>query len=225
MEIRSSDVARAFFRGLLAGMCIGIGCCLRLFCENRLIAALPLAMGLCCALLLKGALFPCPSVRALQASLLALILISNLIGALPPSLLSLVDPQLKLAAYRLCVRMLEAGYLACLLNALLCGFLLFFIALGWTRFYSRGPLPTFFCTLMAVTAGFLFNLEHCVANMSYLFMGDMHFRFPLKAAALCAVTAAGNALGARLGCALGACFKHLFYSRASAIDKTYRKKK
>lgn len=96
MEIRSSDVARAFFRGLLAGMCIGIGCCLRLFCENRLIAALPLAMGLCCALLLKGALFPCPSVRALQASLLALILISNLIGALPPSLLSLVDPQLKL---------------------------------------------------------------------------------------------------------------------------------
>ncbi len=202
MNLSEDAAADVLLRGLVAGACVGTGCFLRLYYGGPLAGAALLALGFVGAPLFGGAPFPCPSMDRAKAGVLALLLIGNIIGTLPPGLLYLAYPKVELTARELCLVKFQNGMILCLVKAVPCGLLLFAVDRCRRRGGRLRPTACFACSLLAATAWFLSGPEHCVLNAAYLFVGQLYAVSPLESLALLVVTGAGNLLGARLGQAL-----------------------
>ena len=177
-------------KSILAGIFIGIGCCLYLSIPDKLIGALCFSLGLLGIRIFQLNLFTGKTQFFLRKNSLykpldiLLILVLNLLGIIIVEFLSNLSPAIHSAAIELGEIKNKIPLLTLFFNSILCGVLMTIAT------YKETPLWISSLAVIAfITAGF----NHSIADAFYLY--SMHQIIPNLKVFLIAM---GNLIGGRL---------------------------
>ena len=200
---------KSFIRSVLAGMCIGIGCCVYIGCEVKWVGAVLFAIGLFTILTYGLDLYTGKvGYIAEDVSLwktMPVIIIGNFVGTLILGIMMPLDGAAAIASNKL-----NLEYYSVFFRGILCGILMFIAADTFRT--GKGPLATFVCVPVFILAGF----EHSIADMFYFCSGGI---INFEALIFILIVIAGNAAGGML---IPFCRKYMYEEKKkeSGTDET-----
>ena len=159
-----------FIKGVLGGICIGIGGAAYLSIGNPIVGSLIFSIGLLLICMNGFKLFTgsIPYVRLETKSIInvAVILIGNIVGAWFIGLIFYMSrPDMMNHAANICFNKLDEGWRIIPL-AFMCNVLIFFAV----DLFGRAPINSFirvFNLVLCVMTFILSGYEHCIANVFY----------------------------------------------------------
>lgn len=179
-----------FLRAIAAGIMISIGGAVYLSCDNKYVGAVAFCVGLISVVLLKLELYTGKAgyITTETRSFIIDTLISipgNLVGC---AVVGLICPPFGSAA-AVCAAKLTKSPPRVLIDAMLCGLLIYVCVEIWKR--HKKLIGILFSVPVFILSGF----EHSVADMFYFFNGRS---FTLGSLLFILIVIAGNGLGAVL---------------------------
>lgn len=203
------DGKKLIFRGLFAGLMIGIGCTVYLACQSKLAGALLFSAGLFFILSNDGALFTGMCGLKTPWGVLAAVLGLNACGTLLAGLLTWpanylqtgASPTLTTLAYaarEVVLAKTGASPAAWLTNGILCGMLMYLAVTGYKK--AQDGARALASLLYAIPVFIIAGFEHSIADMGYLAiaMPMMSGASLLKALGMIAVVVIGNVIGSKV---------------------------
>ena len=192
------ETRQLIFRGLFAGLLIGIGCMAYLACENKLVGALLFSAGLFFILLNGGALVTGICGLKTPWARIAAVLGLNAAGTLIAGLLSWPAQKLVAPAVTVVTNKLTASPLSWLTNGILCGMLVYLAVEGYKK--AQDGTRAVASVAYAIPAFIIAGFEHSVADMGYLAIAlpALEPVTALKMAGMILVVFAGNVIGSKL---------------------------
>lgn len=185
------------FKGIYAGMMIGIGGTVYLSISNSIIGAIFFSVGLLTICIYKMNLYTGMIGYIIENKLnyivtLLLTLIGNFIGTMITSLLVLNTriANLSVRAKEISSIKINDNYLSIFILSIFCGMLMY-IAVNT---FKKGKdsivryLAIFICVIVFILSGF----EHCIANMYYISLAKV---WSLKAVLSMLIMILGNSVG------------------------------
>ena len=185
------------FKGIYAGMMIGIGGTVYLSISNSIIGAIFFSVGLLTICIYKMNLYTGMIGYIIENKLnyivtLLLTLIGNFIGTMITSLLVLNTriANLSVRAKEISAIKINDNYLSIFILSIFCGMLMY-IAVNT---FKKGKdsiiryLAIFICVIVFILSGF----EHCIANMYYISLAKL---WSLKAVLSMLIMILGNSVG------------------------------
>lgn len=185
------------FKGIYAGMMIGIGGTVYLSISNSIIGAIFFSVGLLTICIYKMNLYTGMIGYIIENKLnyivtLLLTLIGNFIGTMITSLLVLNTriANLSVRAKEISAIKINDNYLSIFILSIFCGMLMY-IAVNT---FKKGKdsivryLAIFICVIVFILSGF----EHCIANMYYISLAKV---WSLKAVLSMLIMILGNSVG------------------------------
>lgn len=185
------------FKGIYAGMMIGIGGTVYLSISNSIIGAIFFSVGLLTICIYKMNLYTGMIGYIIENKLnyivtLLLTLIGNFIGTMITSLLVLNTriANLSVRAKEISAIKINDNYLSVFILSIFCGMLMY-IAVNT---FKKGKdsivryLAIFICVIVFILSGF----EHCIANMYYISLAKL---WSLKAVLSMLIMILGNSVG------------------------------
>jgi formate/nitrite family of transporters len=185
------------FKGIYAGMMIGIGGTVYLSISNSIIGAIFFSVGLLTICIYKMNLYTGMIGYIIENKLnyivtLLLTLIGNFIGTMITSLLVLNTriANLSVRAKEISSIKINDNYLSIFILSIFCGMLMY-IAVNT---FKKGKdsivryLAIFICVIVFILSGF----EHCIANMYYISLAKL---WSLKAVLSMLIMILGNSVG------------------------------
>lgn len=185
------------FKGIYAGMMIGIGGTVYLSVSNSIIGAIFFSVGLLTICIYKMNLYTGMIGYIIENKLnyivtLLLTLIGNFIGTMITSLLVLNTriANLSVRAKEISAIKINDNYLSIFILSIFCGMLMY-IAVNT---FKKGKdsivryLAIFICVIVFILSGF----EHCIANMYYISLAKL---WSLKAVLSMLIMILGNSVG------------------------------
>ncbi|CCZ59818.1 putative membrane protein [Clostridium sp. CAG:710] len=185
------------FKGIYAGMMIGIGGTVYLSVSNSIIGAIFFSVGLLTICIYKMNLYTGMIGYIIENKLnyivtLLLTLIGNFIGTMITSLLVLNTriANLSVRAKEISSIKINDNYLSIFILSIFCGMLMY-IAVNT---FKKGKdsivryLAIFICVIVFILSGF----EHCIANMYYISLAKL---WSLKAVLSMLIMILGNSVG------------------------------
>lgn len=185
------------FKGIYAGMMIGIGGTVYLSISNSIIGAIFFSVGLLTICIYKMNLYTGMIGYIIENKLnyivtLLLTLIGNFIGTMITSLLVLNTriANLSVRAKEISAIKINDNYLSIFILSIFCGMLMY-IAVNT---FKKGKdsivryLAIFICVIIFILSGF----EHCIANMYYISLAKL---WSLKAVLSMLIMILGNSVG------------------------------
>lgn len=185
------------FKGIYAGMMIGIGGTVYLIISNSIIGAIFFSVGLLTICIYKMNLYTGMIGYIIENKLnyivtLLLTLIGNFIGTMITSLLVLNTriANLSVRAKEISAIKINDNYLSIFILSIFCGMLMY-IAVNT---FKKGKdsivryLAIFICVIVFILSGF----EHCIANMYYISLAKL---WSLKAVLSMLIMILGNSVG------------------------------
>lgn len=179
-----------------AGFAIGIGGCIYLACEIKIVGALMFTVGLytICTQALNlftGKVGYLPEKEPAYILDLIYIWIGNFLGTGLAAVLVNCTRERGIAAsaVKLCEVKLNDGMLSLFILGIFCGFLMFIAVDGYAK--TKNPLILF----MGVATFILCGFEHCIADMFYFSLAGM---WSLPSFFRVFIITLGNALGGML---------------------------
>lgn len=185
------------FKGIYAGMMIGIGGTVYLSISNSIIGAIFFSVGLLTICIYKMNLYTGMIGYIIESKLnyivtLLLTLIGNFIGTMITSLLVLNTriANLSVRAKEISAIKINDNYLSIFILSIFCGMLMY-IAVNTFKKEKDSIvryLAIFICVIVFILSGF----EHCIANMYYISLAKL---WSLKAALSMLIMILGNSVG------------------------------
>lgn len=185
------------FKGIYAGMMIGIGGTVYLSISNSIIGAIFFSVGLLTICIYKMNLYTGMIGYIIENKLnyivtLLLTLIGNFIGTMITSLLVLNTriANISVRAKEISAIKINDNYLSIFILSIFCGMLMY-IAVNT---FKKGKdsivryLAIFICVIVFILSGF----EHCIANMYYISLAKL---WSLKAVLSMLIMILGNSVG------------------------------
>lgn len=191
---------KKFSSAVLAGICIGIGGCVFLSLESKLVGALFFTVGLFTICSFKLDLFTGKVCYALSggkayAAYLPVIWLGNLVGTWLCARMIKMTRIAHIAerAADMCEMKLNDSLVSIFILSIFCNILIYIAVEGFkTNPHETGKyLALFFGVAVFILCGF----EHCVANMFYISLAGM---WSGRALLMLAVNTIGNAVGGML---------------------------
>ena len=185
------------FKGIYAGMMIGIGGTVYLSISNSIIGAIFFSVGLLTICIYKMNLYTGMIGYIIENKLnyivtLLLTLIGNFIGTMITSLLVLNTriANLSVRAKEISAIKINDNYLSIFILSIFCGMLMY-IAVNTFKKEKDSIvryLAIFICVIVFILSGF----EHCIANMYYISLAKL---WSLKAVLSMLIMILGNSVG------------------------------
>lgn len=185
------------FKGIYAGMMIGIGGTVYLSISNSIIGAIFFSVGLLTICIYKMNLYTGMIGYIIENKLnyivtLLLTLIGNFIGTMITSLLVLNTriANLSVRAKEISSIKINDNYLSIFILSIFCGMLMY-IAVNTFKKEKDSIvryLAIFICVIVFILSGF----EHCIANMYYISLAKL---WSLKAVLSMLIMVLGNSVG------------------------------
>lgn len=185
------------FKGIYAGMMIGIGGTVYLSISNSIIGAIFFSVGLLTICIYKMNLYTGMIGYIIENKLnyivtLLLTLIGNFIGTMITSLLVLNTriANLSVRAKEISAIKINDNYLSIFILSIFCGMLMY-IAVNTFKKEKDSIvryLAIFICVIVFILSGF----EHCIANMYYISLAKL---WSLKAVLSMLIMVLGNSVG------------------------------
>lgn len=185
------------FKGIYAGMMIGIGGTVYLSISNSIIGAIFFSVGLLTICIYKMNLYTGMIGYIIENKLnyiltLLLTLIGNFIGTMITSLLVLNTriANLSVRANEISAIKINDNYLSIFILSIFCGMLMY-IAVNTFKKEKDSIvryLAIFICVIVFILSGF----EHCIANMYYISLAKL---WSLKAVLSMLIMILGNSVG------------------------------
>lgn len=185
------------FKGIYAGMMIGIGGTVYLSISNSIIGAIFFSVGLLTICIYKMNLYTGMIGYIIENKLnyivtLLLTLIGNFIGTMITSLLVLNTriANISVRAKEISAIKINDNYLSIFILSIFCGMLMY-IAVNTFKKEKDSIvryLAIFICVIVFILSGF----EHCIANMYYISLAKL---WSLKAALSMLIMILGNSVG------------------------------
>lgn len=185
------------FKGIYAGMMIGIGGTVYLSISNSIIGAIFFSVGLLTICIYKMNLYTGMIGYIIENKLnyivtLLLTLIGNFIGTIITSLLVLNTriANISVRAKEISAIKINDNYLSIFILSIFCGMLMY-IAVNTFKKEKDSIvryLAIFICVIVFILSGF----EHCIANMYYISLAKL---WSLKAALSMLIMILGNSVG------------------------------
>lgn len=185
------------FKGIYAGMMIGIGGTVYLSISNSIIGAIFFSVGLLTICIYKMNLYTGMIGYIIENKLnyivtLLLTLIGNFIGRMITSLLVLNTriANLSVRAKEISAIKINDNYLSIFILSIFCGMLMY-IAVNTFKKEKDSIvryLAIFICVIVFILSGF----EHCIANMYYISLAKL---WSLKAVLSMLIMVLGNSVG------------------------------
>ena len=208
------ETRQLIFRGLFAGLMIGIGCTVYLACENKLVGALLFSSGLFFILSNGGALFTGLCGLKTPWKTLAAVLGLNAGGALIAGMLTWSSylfksdegllvliaqgkAPLAISAGELVARKLSANPLSWLTNGILCGMLMYLAVMGYKK--AKDTPHALASVLYAIPVFIVAGFEHSIADLGYLAIALPALRLMdiVRMLGMILVVVAGNVIGSK----------------------------
>lgn len=187
---------KTFFSGICAGLMVGIGGCIYLSCENKVVGAVLFSVALLTICYLGMYLYTgkigmfAEDVTVKNALLLPVGLIGNWVGATACGLLaSYARPALIETAKKLCEAKLEISPLRVIVLGAFCGILMYSAVKPWVA--KQSVFGIFFCIPTFILCGF----EHSIADIFYFAAGRV---FEPGRVLFITLVVLGNTLGGML---------------------------
>lgn len=185
------------FKGIYAGMMIGIGGTVYLSISNSIIGAIFFSVGLLTICIYKMNLYTGMIGYIIENKLnyivtLLLTLIGNFIGTMITSLLVLNTriASISVRAKEISAIKINDNYLSIFILSIFCGMLMY-IAVNTFKKEKDSIvryLAIFICVIVFILSGF----EHCIANMYYISLAKL---WSLKAVLSMLIMVLGNSVG------------------------------
>ena len=185
------------FKGIYAGIMIGIGGTVYLSISNSIIGAIFFSVGLLTICIYKMNLYTGMIGYIIENKLnyivtLLLTLIGNFIGTMITSLLVLNTriANISVRAKEISTIKINDNYLSIFILSIFCGMLMY-IAVNTFKKEKDSIvryLAIFICVIVFILSGF----EHCIANMYYISLAKL---WPLKAVLSMLIMILGNSVG------------------------------
>lgn len=185
------------FKGIYAGMMIGIGGTVYLSISNSIIGAIFFSVGLLTICIYKMNLYTGMIGYIIENKLnyivtLLLTLIGNFIGTMITSLLVLNTriANISVRAKEISTIKINDNYLSIFILSIFCGMLMY-IAVNTFKKEKDSIvryLAIFICVIVFILSGF----EHCIANMYYISLAKL---WSLKAVLSMLIMVLGNSVG------------------------------
>lgn len=191
---------KTFVPAILAGLAIGIGGCVFLSLENKIVGSVCFSVGLY-AICVHGLNLFTGKIGYLAEKkgkeflpylgTVCIIWLGNLAGTVASGLIFSATRIAKISetAAAICQVKLNDSMISLFLLAIFCGMLMYIAVEGYKR--CQNPLILFFCVCVFILCGF----EHCIADMFYFAMAGI---FTGKALLILLVITLGNSLGGML---------------------------
>ena len=197
-KIRLKAHLNTLLRSFLAGIMIGIGGVIYLFCDNKYIGAFLFGLGLFTILtfgfnLYTGKIGYAVGNKPSYIIDLIIIWLGNLIGTMIVGLsvqFTRVGDSLIEKAQVLCETKLDDNLISIFVLSVFCGLLMFIAADGYKNLTNQVAqvMVVFLPVMVFILSGF----EHCVANMFYFTVGNM---WSWQSIVWLLVMTAGNSVG------------------------------
>lgn len=185
-----------FARAILAGIAIGIGGCVFLATENKIVGAFMFTVGLYTICIQELNLFTgkvgyLPERTISFVADLVVIWLGNLVGTYLTALAVNYTRISKISdtARAMCTVKAEDSLFSLLLLGIFCGLLMFIAVDGYAK--TQNPVILFLGVATFILCGF----EHCIADMFYFSVAGM---WSLHTLLCTAVITLGNAIGGML---------------------------
>ncbi len=181
-----------WFKSILAGIAIGLGCIAYLSVDNKYIGAFLFSIGLFTICSKGWTLFTgklCSSKDALE---LFIIWIGNWLGALLMATIYAVISNNNWET--LCANKISHTPLVWLLSGMLCELCIYIAVIGYRQFASS--LGQYLAIILGVMVFILSGFEHCVADMFYSSIAIINQQNIWSYVALVLFATCGNILGA-----------------------------
>ncbi len=186
-------VKRELFRGIAAGVMIGIGGAVFLASENKVVGAILFAVALLSICLLGLSLFTgkvgflAYNHKKTDFGAVLVCLLGNLIGTFLSAFLAVLSkPAYAVVARDMCEGKLTKGFGEIIGGAVLCGVLMFTAV--YTYRNNKTLAGIFFCVPVFILSGF----EHSIADMFYFWASGL---YTLKTLLFIGLVIVGNAIG------------------------------
>lgn len=185
------------FKGIYAGMMIGIGGTVYLSISNSIIGAIFFSVGLLTICIYKMNLYTGMIGYIIENKLnyivtLLLTLIGNFIGTMITSLLVLNTriANISVRAKEISAIKINDNYLSIFILSIFCGMLMYIAVNTFKKEKDSRVryLAIFICVIVFILSGF----EHCIANMYYISLAKL---WSLKAVLSMLIMILGNSVG------------------------------
>lgn len=185
------------FKGIYAGMMIGIGGTVYLSISNSIIGAIFFSVGLLTICIYKMNLYTGMIGYIIENKLnyivtLLLTLIGNFIGTMITSLLVLNTriANISVRAKEISAIKINDNYLSIFILSIFCGMLMYIAVNAFKKEKDSivRYLAIFICVIVFILSGF----EHCIANMYYISLAKL---WSLKAVLSMLIMILGNSVG------------------------------
>ena len=185
------------FKGIYAGMMIGIGGTVYLSISNSIIGAIFFSVGLLTICIYKMNLYTGMIGYIIENKLnyiltLLLTLIGNFIGTMITSLLVLNTriANLSVRAKEISSIKINDNYLSIFILSIFCGMLMYIAVNTFKK--EKDSIVRYLATFLCVIAFILSGFEHCIANMYYISLAKL---WSLKAVLSMLIMILGNSVG------------------------------
>ena len=188
------------FKGIAAGLFIGIGCIIYLSCENPIIGALLFSIGLYAILTSNASLYTGKIGFALNkppkyTAYMIPVWIGNFLGAGLVGLVvsfTKIGPNIMQKARTLVDNKLADDPVSILILSVFCGILMYVAAFSYDKFENNPSAMQLAGIVLPVTVFILCGFEHCVANMCYFVLAQ---EFTLRGLIYILLMTLGNTIG------------------------------
>ena len=185
------------FKGIYAGMMIGIGGTVYLSISNSIIGAIFFSVGLLTICIYKMNLYTGMIGYIIENKLnyivtLLLTLIGNFIGTMITSLLVLNTriANLSVRAKEISSIKINDNYLSIFILSIFCGMLMYIAVNTFKK--EKDSIVRYLAILICVIVFILSGFEHCIANMYYISLAKL---WSLKAVLSMLIMILGNSVG------------------------------
>lgn len=185
------------FKGIYAGMMIGIGGTVYLSISNSIIGAIFFSVGLLTICIYKMNLYTGMIGYIIENKLnyivtLLLTLIGNFIGTMITSLLVLNTriANLSVRAKEISAIKINDNYLSIFILSIFCGMLMYIAVNTFKK--GKDSIVRYLAIFICVIAFILSGFEHCIANMYYISLAKL---WSLKAVLSMLIMILGNSVG------------------------------
>ena len=174
-------VRHELFKGIAAGILIGIGCIVYLSCENPYLGAVLFSLGLYAILVSGASLYTGKIIYILEnppsyTAYMIPIWIGNFLGAgLVGYIISLtkIGPNIMQKARILVDAKISSGPISVLILSIFCGILMYVAVNSYYKtLEQKSSAMQLAAIMLPITVFIVCGFEHCVANMCYFVLAQ-----------------------------------------------------